>query len=178
MRASSVGGLSGAFIPVSGGPSLLPMPSSNGHLRLEKLEAMTSVCSVGLDMVAIPGDTERGDDFRHHRRRSWPSAWSTTRPRRPTDSRAGEKGRRPGDLRRPDGLFHHHPRQQRRRGQPVHPERRAHPRPHPQPQELSAGHRDAWTPRAQTDFHRRAPCDGRSSQTALNVRPWWRFSAR
>jgi len=54
--SSSVGGLSGAFIPVSEDASLAEAVES-GHLVLEKLEAMTSVCSVGLDMVAIPGNT-------------------------------------------------------------------------------------------------------------------------
>jgi len=54
--SSSVGGLSGAFIPVSE-DAALDDAVSRGHLSLEKLEAMTSVCSVGLDMIAIPGDT-------------------------------------------------------------------------------------------------------------------------
>ncbi|GAB6186515.1 DUF711 family protein [Thermopirellula anaerolimosa] len=54
--SSSVGGLSGAFIPVSEDAALADAVR-NGHLVLEKLEAMTSVCSVGLDMVAVPGDT-------------------------------------------------------------------------------------------------------------------------
>ena len=54
--SSSVGGLSGAFIPVSEDAALADAVAS-GHLVLEKLEAMTSVCSVGLDMIAIPGDT-------------------------------------------------------------------------------------------------------------------------
>jgi len=54
--SSSVGGLSGAFIPVSEDIALSESVRK-GTLRLEKLEAMTSVCSVGLDMVAIPGDT-------------------------------------------------------------------------------------------------------------------------
>ncbi len=54
--SSSVGGLSGAFIPVSEDATLAEAVGA-GHLVLEKLEAMTSVCSVGLDMVAIPGDT-------------------------------------------------------------------------------------------------------------------------
>lgn len=54
--SSSVGGLSGAFIPVSEDATLAEAVR-DGHLVLEKLEAMTSVCSVGLDMVAIPGDT-------------------------------------------------------------------------------------------------------------------------
>lgn len=54
--SSSVGGLSGAFIPVSEDSSI-GEAARNGCLSIEKLEAMTSVCSVGLDMVAIPGDT-------------------------------------------------------------------------------------------------------------------------
>ena len=54
--SSSVGGLSGAFIPVSE-DATLANAVRDGHLVLEKLEAMTSVCSVGLDMVLIPGDT-------------------------------------------------------------------------------------------------------------------------
>lgn len=56
MASSSVGGLSGAFIPVSEDQGMT-RAVSKGHLTLEKLEAMTAVCSVGLDMVAIPGDT-------------------------------------------------------------------------------------------------------------------------
>jgi hypothetical protein len=54
--SSSVGGLSGAFIPVSEDAALADAVGQ-GHLVLEKLEAMTSVCSVGLDMIAVPGDT-------------------------------------------------------------------------------------------------------------------------
>ncbi len=54
--SSSVGGLSGAFIPVSEDSSI-EAAAPSGRLSLEKLEAMTSVCSVGLDMIAIPGDT-------------------------------------------------------------------------------------------------------------------------
>ncbi len=54
--SSSVGGLSGAFIPVSE-DAVLAEDARLGYLQLTKLEAMTSVCSVGLDMIAIPGDT-------------------------------------------------------------------------------------------------------------------------
>jgi uncharacterized protein (UPF0210 family) len=54
--SSSVGGMSGAFIPVSE-DSALADAARRGHLTIEKLEAMTSVCSVGLDMIPIPGDT-------------------------------------------------------------------------------------------------------------------------
>ena len=56
MASSYVGGLSGAFIPVSEDSSI-EAAATSGLLSLEKLEAMTSVCSVGLDMIAIPGDT-------------------------------------------------------------------------------------------------------------------------
>ncbi|MDR0570255.1 MAG: PFL family protein [Clostridiales Family XIII bacterium] len=56
MASSSVGGLSGAFIPVSEDAGMIKAAAS-GALTLEKLEAMTAVCSVGLDMVAVPGDT-------------------------------------------------------------------------------------------------------------------------
>jgi uncharacterized protein (UPF0210 family) len=56
MASSSVGGLSGAFIPVSEDAGMI-RAAEKGALHLEKLEAMTSVCSVGLDMIAIPGDT-------------------------------------------------------------------------------------------------------------------------
>ncbi len=55
MASSSVGGLSGAFIPVSEDAGMI-RAATDGALSLEKLEAMTSVCSVGLDMIAIPGD--------------------------------------------------------------------------------------------------------------------------
>jgi len=56
MASSSVGGLSGAFIPVSEDAGMISA-AEKGALTLEKLEAMTCVCSVGLDMIAIPGDT-------------------------------------------------------------------------------------------------------------------------
>jgi uncharacterized protein (UPF0210 family) len=57
MGTSSIGGLSGAFIPVSEDQGMI-LAAESGALSIEKLEAMTSVCSVGLDMIAIPGDTE------------------------------------------------------------------------------------------------------------------------
>ena len=56
MASSSVGGLSGAFIPVSEDQGMIDAVEA-GALTLEKLEAMTCVCSVGLDMIAVPGDT-------------------------------------------------------------------------------------------------------------------------
>ena len=57
MASSHVGGLSGAFIPVSEDQGMIDAVNA-GALTLEKLEAMTCVCSVGLDMIAIPGDTK------------------------------------------------------------------------------------------------------------------------
>lgn len=57
MASSYVGGLSGAFIPVSEDQGMIDSVEA-GALTLEKLEAMTCVCSVGLDMIAIPGDTK------------------------------------------------------------------------------------------------------------------------
>jgi uncharacterized protein (UPF0210 family) len=56
MASSHVGGLSGAFIPVSEDQGMIEAVQ-RGSLSMEKLEAMTSVCSVGLDMIALPGDT-------------------------------------------------------------------------------------------------------------------------
>ncbi len=57
MASSHVGGLSGAFIPVSEDAGMIEAAKC-GALTLEKLEAMTAVCSVGLDMIAVPGDTD------------------------------------------------------------------------------------------------------------------------
>ncbi|MBT9672280.1 DUF711 family protein [Secundilactobacillus kimchicus] len=56
MACEHVGGLSGAFIPVSEDAEMI-RAVSRGNLNIEKLEAMTAVCSVGLDMIAVPGDT-------------------------------------------------------------------------------------------------------------------------
>lgn len=58
MASSHVGGLSGAFIPVSEDAGMIEAVEA-GSLTFDKLEAMTSVCSVGLDMIAIPGDTPK-----------------------------------------------------------------------------------------------------------------------
>ena len=57
MASSNVGGLSGAFIPVSEDAGMIAAAQA-GVLSIEKLEAMTSVCSVGLDMIVVPGDTK------------------------------------------------------------------------------------------------------------------------
>lgn len=56
MASSKIGGLSGAFIPVSEDAGMIEA-ARDGSLTLEKLEAMTAVCSVGLDMIVVPGDT-------------------------------------------------------------------------------------------------------------------------
>ena len=56
MASSHVGGLSGAFIPVTEDAGMIAAATS-GALTIEKLEAMTAVCSVGLDMINVPGDT-------------------------------------------------------------------------------------------------------------------------
>ena len=56
MASSHIGGLSGAFIPVTEDAGMIRAAAA-GTLTLEKLEAMTSVCSVGLDMINVPGDT-------------------------------------------------------------------------------------------------------------------------
>ena len=56
MASNHVGGLSGAFIPVSEDDGMI-QAARCGSLCLEKLEAMTAVCSVGIDMVVLPGDT-------------------------------------------------------------------------------------------------------------------------
>jgi uncharacterized protein (UPF0210 family) len=56
MASSYVGGLSGAFIPVSEDAGMI-RAAEEGTLHIDKLEAMTCVCSVGLDMIAVPGDT-------------------------------------------------------------------------------------------------------------------------
>lgn len=57
MASSRVGGLSGAFIPVSEDAGMIAA-QRRGALKMEKIEAMTAVCSVGLDMIVIPGDTQ------------------------------------------------------------------------------------------------------------------------
>ena len=56
MASSYVGGLSGAFIPVTEDAGMIDAARA-GTLKIEKLEAMTAVCSVGLDMIVVPGDT-------------------------------------------------------------------------------------------------------------------------
>ena len=77
MASSYVGGLSGAFIPVSEDKNMIDAASSD-CLTIEKLEAMTCVCSVGLDMIAIPGDTSASTISGLIATRP-PSAWSTRR---------------------------------------------------------------------------------------------------
>jgi uncharacterized protein (UPF0210 family) len=71
--SSHVGGLSGAFIPVSEDLNI-SQAAAGGHLTIEKLEAMTCVCSVGLDMVAIPGNTSELRPWPPLSPMKWPSA--------------------------------------------------------------------------------------------------------
>ena len=58
MATSSTGGLSGAFVPVSE-DAAMARAAAEGALTIEKLEAMTAVCSLGLDMIVVPGDISR-----------------------------------------------------------------------------------------------------------------------
>ncbi len=100
MGTSSIGGLSGAFIPVSEDQGMI-LAAESGALSIEKLEAMTSVCSVGLDMIAIPGDTDRRDDRRHHRRRVRHRRRQRQDHRRAPHPRHRQGRRRAPELRRP-----------------------------------------------------------------------------
>ncbi len=68
MASSHVEGLSGAFIPVSEDAGNDEDAARSGTLKIEKLEAMTAVCSVGLDMIAVPGDTPAEGNIRNNRR--------------------------------------------------------------------------------------------------------------
>ena len=79
MASSYVGGLSGAFIPVSEDQGMINAVN-DGALTIEKLEAMTCVCSVGLDMIAIPGDTKHRPSPESSQM-SLPSVWSTRKQR-------------------------------------------------------------------------------------------------
>ena len=93
------GGLSGAFIPVSEDQGMIRAAES-GALSIEKLEAMTAVCSVGLDMIAIPGDTTSRDDRRHHRRRVRHRHRQLQDDRRAPHPGHRQAGGRPGLVRR------------------------------------------------------------------------------
>lgn len=73
MASSYVGGLSGAFIPVSEDKEMIDAVKM-GALTMEKLEAMTCVCSVGLDMIAIPGKTKQLQ-YPELLPMRWQSAW-------------------------------------------------------------------------------------------------------
>ena len=135
MASSSVGGLSGAFIPVSEDEGMIAAAEA-GTLCLDKLEAMTCVCSVGLDMIAVPGDTPGRDHLRHHCRRGGHRHGEQQDHRRPaaarprqdpwgTGSRWAASWAAPGDAGAPGvqrGLY--------RPGRP-------HPGAPPQPEELS-----------------------------------------
>ena len=102
MASSHVGGLSGAFIPVSEDEGMIAAASS-GALTLDKLEAMTCVCSVGLDMIAVP-EILRRNPVRHHRRRGGHRHGQLQDHCGPPDPRPRQAGGRPGGVRRPAGL--------------------------------------------------------------------------
>ena len=133
MASNHVGGLSGAFIPVSEDEGMIAA-AAQGALGLDKLEAMTCVCSVGLDMIAVPGDTTaetlaaiigRGS----HRDGQLQDHGG------PPDPRPRQEGGRHGRVRRPAGLCPGDPRASLlQRG--LHPAGRADPGPHAEPQEL------------------------------------------
>ncbi len=97
MASSNVGGLSGAFIPVSEDAGMI-RAAREGVLGIEKLEAMTCVCSVGLDMIAIPGDTPNetisGINIRRYCGRGCHRYGQLKDYRRARDSRYRQKGGR------------------------------------------------------------------------------------
>ena len=129
MASSHVGGLSGAFIPVSEDEGMIHAVSE-GSLSIEKLEAMTCVCSVGLDMIAIEGD------IGHHRRRGGyrhDQQQDDGCPRHPC---AGQEGRRHGRVRRTARLLPDRAGAQSVQLRGLHRARRSHPRTDPQPDEL------------------------------------------
>ena len=120
MASSHVGGLSGAFIPVTEDAGMIDAARS-GCLRIEKLEAMTAVCSVGLDMIDIPGDTPAevisaiiADEVRHRH-------GELQDHRRTGDSRHRQAGGRGAVLRRTAGR------------RPRHASQRVFPRPFHRP---------------------------------------------
>ncbi len=135
MASSYVGGLSGAFIPVSEDKNMIDA-ATNGCLKIEKLEAMTCVCSVGLDMIAIPGDTSAStiSGIIADEAAIGMVNQKTTAVR--VIPVAGKGVGRDGELRRPDGLCADHssqPDQLRSFRDP----RRSYPRPDPQLQKLA-----------------------------------------
>ena len=136
MASGSVGGMSGAFIPVSEDATMIEA-ARVGALTLEKLEAWTSVCSVGIDMVAVPGSTSAetiaaiiADEMAIGVMNN-----KTTAVR--IIPVPGKERRRVGRVRRPARQRAHHARQQvfvRR----FHPARRPHPRADSLAAELAA----------------------------------------
>ena len=101
MASSQVGGLSGAFIPVSEDAGMIAAVE-RGALTLDKLEAMTAVCSVGLDMIAIPGDTDQRLSAALSPTK-FQSVWLTGKPPPSGLFPCTGKTRRCGQLRRPFG---------------------------------------------------------------------------
>ena len=141
MASSHVGGLSGAFIPVSEDAGMIDAARC-GALSIEKLEAMTAVCSVGLDMIVLPGDMTRGNHLGHHRRRSGhrhgqlQDHCCARHPRHRQESRRRAGVRRPFGQRPGDENQLHEPRH-------LYPSRRTDSRPASEPQKLNIDRRRA-----------------------------------
>ena len=121
-----------------------------GHLVLEKLEAMTSVCSVGLDMIAIPGDTPAETIAAIIADEMAIGVINNKTTAVPPGSRAGRQGGRHGRFRRAVRLDARDGGPQRRRQRRLRPLRRPHPGADPVAEELKNGNISApdWRPRA------------------------------
>ena len=126
MASSHVGGLSGAFIPVSEDIGMIEAAAA-GCLTLEKLEAMTCVCSVGLDMIAVPGDTSANAIAGYHRGRSGHWRGQQQNHRSAHHPRRWQKSGGQHQLRRPVWLRTRHAGEHLRQ-RCVHRARRPHPR--------------------------------------------------
>ncbi len=100
MATSSTGGLSGAFIPVSE-DAAMAKAAADGVLSVEKLEAMTAVCSLGLDMIMVPGRHLAERPGRHDRRRHGHRHDQLQDHRRPAHPGLRQEGRRLGQSGRP-----------------------------------------------------------------------------
>ena len=135
MASSHVGGLSGAFIPVSEDAGMIDAARC-GALSIEKLEAMTAVCSVGLDMIVIPGDTPAetisaiiADE----------AAIGMVNSKTTAVRVIPAIGKQAGEELEFGGLFGSGPVMKVSNGQPrrLHPPGRPHPRPSPEPEKLT-----------------------------------------
>ena len=176
--SSSVGGLSGAFLPVCEDRELA-RAAADGSLTLEKLEAMTSVCSVGLDMIAIPGDTDAATLTGSDRRRDGDRARQQQDDRGPGDPRARKGGRRVRGLRRTLRRERHPAGAQHGQVEPVRSVRREDPGAAALAAQLTAG---SWSPpsprRIAVDPARRwCACTGSPTRGAPGSSCYRRWSA-